>query len=95
MPGFKSSGKDQAVSVKHHKTINDVHGATLVSVKFSGDLMNSKVFHIVSCDVNGLVYLTTFTDKLLSLSTFKFCLVKHRMGTVYSLAPHLVGAFNY
>ena len=48
------------VQAKHHKTLDDIHKTTIISIKFVGDF--SKDIQVVSCDLAGVVNLTTFTD---------------------------------
>jgi len=77
------------VTAKHRKTIDDIHQQTVVSVKFVGDLSNSKDFHVLTSDLQGVVYFLTFSDGVLVFSVFKQCIMRQRLGASYSLAPLL------
>lgn len=59
------------VTAKHRKTIDDIHQQTVVSVKFVGDFSNSKDFHVLTSDLQGIVYFLTFSDGALVFSVFK------------------------
>ena len=45
---------------KHRKTLDDVHKSQVTQVKFIGDF--TKEIMAISCDVNGTICLTTFSD---------------------------------
>jgi hypothetical protein len=48
-------------AAKHLKTMSDLHLAPVIAVKFFGDLSYSqKKISIVSCDLDGVVYLTYY-----------------------------------
>lgn len=59
------------VTAKHRKTVDDIHQQTVVSVKFVGDFSNSKDFHVLTSDLQGIVYFLTFSDGALVFSVFK------------------------
>lgn len=87
------------VSFKHQKTIDDLHTATVIQIKFCGDLQ--KDIQVISCDVSGTGQVTTFTAGMLSFNVNKQLLMKTRLGAVYTLAPlldyakqNLIGANN-
>ena len=73
------------VSFKHKKTIDDIHATTVVSIKFVGDFRNE--ISVISSDLRGVVYLSTFDCGVLFCSVNKKCLWTKRLGAAYSLAP--------
>jgi hypothetical protein len=62
-----------------------MHKTTVVQVKFIGDY--KKEILVISCDLAGVVYLTSFQDGVFLFSANKQCLMKKRLGACYSLAP--------
>ena len=76
------------VSFKHRKTIDDIHSTTVVSIKFVGDFRNE--ISVISSDLRGVVYLSTFDNGVFFCSVDKKCLWTKRLGAAYSLAP-LIG----
>jgi len=89
--GYKEVMKDVRdellgnISFKHCKTIDDIHKTTVLQVKFVGDFRRD--LQVISCDLNGIVYLTGFEEGLFSFNARKECLMKKRLNSVYSLAP--------
>ena len=58
-----------------------------MSLKFIGDF--SKDIIVLSCDLSGCVYMSTFHNSLLVFSVVKSCVMRSRLGPTYSLAPLL------
>jgi hypothetical protein len=73
------------VSFKHKKTVDDIHATTVVSIKFVGDFRNE--LSVISSDLRGVVYMSTFDCGRLFCSVNKKCLWTKRLGAAYSLAP--------
>ena len=73
------------VSFKHKKTVDDIHATTVVSIKFVGDFRDE--VSVISSDLRGVVYLSTFATGVLFCSVNKKCLWTKRLGAAYSLAP--------
>lgn len=55
------------ILAKHLKTMTDVHDSPVVSIKFFGELSyeSQKKIQVVSCDLDGVVYLTYYRDGML------------------------------
>lgn len=71
--------------------MTDVHESPIVSIKFFGDLsFNQKKISVVSCDLDGVVYLTYYSEGILSYQCVKQCFMKKRVGPTFSIAPLLL-----
>ncbi len=57
------------VNFKHQKTLDDIHKTSVVQVKFIGDF--SREIVVVSCDLTGIVHLTTFSDGMVYFGASK------------------------
>ena len=65
----------------------------MISIKFCGDLSyTQKRISAVSCDLEGIVYLTYFSEGLLSYQCVKQCFMKRRVGPTFSIAPFLMNS---
>jgi hypothetical protein len=58
---------DLKIESKHRKTVDDVHKAGVIQVRFIGDLRKERV--VASCDVDGKVCITTFIDSYVAYRT--------------------------
>ena len=58
---------DVKIEHKHRKTVDDVHKAGVIQVRFVGDLRKERV--VASCDVDGKVCITTFIDSYVAYRT--------------------------
>ena len=78
---------------KHLKTVTDIHDCPVVSIKFFGDLsFTQKRICVVSCDLEGVVYLSYFTDGIISYQCVKQCFMRKRVGPTFSIAPFLINS---
>lgn len=84
-----SSGLQGTVSVKHIKTVVDIHEGPVVQVQFYGVFRgNNRVIQVVSCDMAGCVYLLKFVDDVLGYSCIKKCFYRQRLGgPAYAIKP--------
>lgn len=79
----------QLVSFKHLRTVADTHKGQVVQVKFYGEFKkeNSAV-QVVSCDINGTVYLSKYVPGVLGYSCQRQCLWRERLkGAAFSICP--------
>jgi len=73
--------------------VTDCHEAPIISIKFCGDLSyTQKRISAVSCDLEGIVYLTYFSEGMLSYQCVKQCFMKRRVGPTFSIAPFLMNS---
>ena len=77
------------VQAKHCKTIDDISKTTIVSIKFVGEFSTVKEINVLTSDLQGVVYLCTFSDGLITFGCNKTCIMRQRIGPSYSLAPLL------
>ncbi len=70
---------------KHCKTVNDTHRVPIVQVRFCGNL--TKEITVISCDVYGVVYISTFEYNFLSYHQRKTCFINKAIGACYTIAP--------
>ena len=81
------------VTSKHLKSVTDIHEGPVVSIKFFGDLsFNQKKISIVSCDLEGIVYLSYFSEALIGYQCVKQCFMRKRVGPTFTIAPFILGA---
>ncbi len=81
------------ISSKHLKTVSDLHEAPVISIKFCGDLSyTQKRISAVSSDLEGIVYLTYFSEGMLNYQVVKQCFMKRRVGPTFSIAPFLMNS---
>ena len=60
------------VSFRTLKSISDTHKGQIIQVKFYGDFTEgTKNLHVVSCDINGTVYLCRYFDNVLGYTCNK------------------------
>ena len=62
-----------------------MHKTTVVSVKFIGN--PRKECTIISSDLKGIVYVTSFDDGMFLFTAHKKLLMEKRLGPSYSIAP--------
>jgi hypothetical protein len=79
------------VTFKHHKTIGDIHHSSVISIKFFGEMgSEATTISIVSCDIDGIVYICHFNEGILSFNVNKQCLTKKKIGAAFSISPLLL-----
>ena len=77
------------VQAKHCKTIDDISKSTIVTIKFVGEFNSIKDINVLTSDLQGAVFLSTFSDGIFTFSCNKVCIMRNRLGPSYSLAPLL------
>lgn len=77
------------ISFRTLKTIQDTHNGQIIQVKFYGDFNNTtKYLNVVSCDINGTVYLCRYFDNVLGYTCNKQCFWRKRLnGPAYVISP--------
>ena len=55
-----------SITTKHMKTVSDIHSCSVISIKFFGEVgPTSKKISVVSCDLEGVVYLSHFRESMI------------------------------
>jgi hypothetical protein len=71
--------------------VTDIHEHPVISIKFFGDLSyTQKKISVVSCDLDGVIYLSYYKEGLIGYQCVKQCFMKKRLGPTFSIAPFLV-----
>jgi hypothetical protein len=77
------------VTFRQLKIVTDTHVGQIIQVKFYGDFRReSRSIRVVSCDINGIVYLSRYNENVLGYNCNKQCFWKKRLnGPAYVIAP--------
>lgn len=75
--------QEAKIEHKHRKTVDDVHKAGVIQVRFVGDLRKERV--VASCDVDGKVCITTFIDSYVAYRTSTQIINGVRIGPAFSI----------
>jgi len=60
------------ITTKHLKTVSDIHQGQVIQVKFYGEFKKeARYINVVSCDINGTVYLSRYFDNVLGYTCNK------------------------
>ena len=72
LPKFERKTLMNVVSFRHLKTVSDTHMGQIIQVKFYGDFkQQARSVSVVSCDINGIVYLSRYTENVLGYTCNK------------------------
>ena len=77
------------ITSKHLKTVSDIHQGQVIQVKFYGEFKkDARYINVVSCDINGTVYLSRYFDNVLGYTCNKQCFWRKRLnGPAYTVCP--------
>ena len=69
------------VTFRQLKIVTDTHVGQIIQVKFYGDFRReSRSIRVVSCDINGIVYLSRYNENVLGYNCNKQCFWKKRLN---------------
>ena len=105
-PGKEKSNLLHMISFRNIKTISDIHSMHVTQCKFYGEFKREvRQINVVSCDLEGTVYLSKFTEQILGYTCSKQCFWRRRLnGPALNISPRFydfeqchggnVGLFN-